>query len=153
MIKISEIKELIKVLDASSVDELVYEFENEKLKLKKNVPTFESVPVQTAQPIVTPAIELADDKQPVTVEKVQPDYDYEITSPMVGTFYLSSSPETGPYVKIGDQVTKKSVVCIVEAMKLFNEIEAEVDGEVVTILAENGELVEYGQPLFGIKQK
>lgn len=76
---------------------------------------------------------------------------HKITSPMVGTFYASSSPEADPYVTVGSKVTESSVVCIVEAMKLFNEIEAEVKGEIVEVLVENGQLVEYGQPLFLVK--
>lgn len=70
---------------------------------------------------------------------------------MVGTFYASPSPDAEAYVKKGDKVKEDSVVCIVEAMKLFNEIEAEVNGEIVEILVENGQLVEYGQPLFLVK--
>jgi acetyl-CoA carboxylase biotin carboxyl carrier protein len=70
---------------------------------------------------------------------------------MVGTFYRAPAPDAPPYVEVGSKVTEKTVVCIVEAMKLMNEIEAEVAGEVVEILAENGQLVEYGQPLFKIK--
>ncbi len=70
---------------------------------------------------------------------------------MVGTFYASSSPDAPPYVMVGDRVSKDSVVCIVEAMKLFNEIEADVEGEIVEILVNNGQLVEYGQPLFLVK--
>jgi acetyl-CoA carboxylase biotin carboxyl carrier protein len=76
---------------------------------------------------------------------------HTIESPMVGTFYRAPSPEADPYVQTGDKLTESTVVCIVEAMKLMNEIEAEVRGEVVEILVENGELVEYGQPLFLIK--
>lgn len=71
---------------------------------------------------------------------------------MVGTFYSSPNPESPAFVKVGDQVSEESIVCIVEAMKLFNEIEAEVTGEIVEILVENGELVEYGQPLFLVKE-
>ena len=70
---------------------------------------------------------------------------------MVGTFYHSPSPDVDPYVKVGSKVSKDSIVCIVEAMKLFNEIEAEVNGEIVEILVKNGQLVEYGQPLFLVK--
>jgi acetyl-CoA carboxylase biotin carboxyl carrier protein len=70
---------------------------------------------------------------------------------MVGTFYASPTPETDAYVKTGSVVSKDSIVCIVEAMKLFNEIEAEVNGEIVEVLAKNGQLVEYGQPLFLVK--
>ena len=76
---------------------------------------------------------------------------HKITSPMVGTFYASPSPDAAVYVKAGDKVKKDSVVSIVEAMKLFNEIEAEVNGEIVEVLVQNGQLVEYGQPLFLVK--
>jgi acetyl-CoA carboxylase biotin carboxyl carrier protein len=76
---------------------------------------------------------------------------HTIKSPIVGTFYRASSPNSDPFVKIGDQVESDTVVCIIEAMKLMNEIQAEVSGEVVKIFVENGQPVEYGQPLFGIK--
>jgi acetyl-CoA carboxylase biotin carboxyl carrier protein len=75
-----------------------------------------------------------------------------IVSPMVGTFYRAPSPEAPPFVEVGDDVEPGKVVCIIEAMKLFNEIEAEVKGNVVKILAENGKPVEYGQKLFLIKK-
>jgi len=74
-----------------------------------------------------------------------------IASPIVGTFYRSASPSADPFVKIGSNVAPESVVCIIEAMKLMNEIQAEASGEVVKIYVENGQPVEYGQPLFGIK--
>jgi acetyl-CoA carboxylase biotin carboxyl carrier protein len=73
-----------------------------------------------------------------------------IKSPMIGTFYHSASPETPPFVKVGDHVGPTSTVCIIEAMKVFNEIPAEVSGQVVAVLVENGEPVEFGQPLFKI---
>ncbi|MBD0372326.1 MAG: acetyl-CoA carboxylase biotin carboxyl carrier protein [Pyrinomonadaceae bacterium] len=75
-----------------------------------------------------------------------------ITSPIVGTFYRSPSPTSEPFVRIGSHVDADSIVCIIEAMKLMNEIQAETTGEVVKIYVENGQPVEYGQPLFGIKQ-
>jgi acetyl-CoA carboxylase biotin carboxyl carrier protein len=75
----------------------------------------------------------------------------EIKSPMVGTFYRSSNPESPSYVEEGDQVTAETAVCIVEAMKVFNEIKAEVEGTIVSILVENGQTVEYGQPMFLVK--
>src|SRR5699024_10950144 len=77
----------------------------------------------------------------------------EIVSPMVGTFYRKPSPDSENYVEVGDQVNEDSIVCIVEAMKLFNEIEAETTGEVTEILVGDGELVEYGQALFKVKLK
>ena len=75
-----------------------------------------------------------------------------ITSPMVGTFYRSPSPEASPFVEVGDEIDAGKVVCIIEAMKLFNEIEAEVRGKIIKILAENGKPVEYGQKLFLVKK-
>ncbi|RIL83589.1 acetyl-CoA carboxylase biotin carboxyl carrier protein, partial [Staphylococcus cohnii] len=74
-----------------------------------------------------------------------------INAPMVGTFYKSPSPEESPYVQVGDSVSNESTVCILEAMKLFNEIQAEVKGEITEILVEDGQMVEYGQPLFKVK--
>jgi acetyl-CoA carboxylase biotin carboxyl carrier protein len=88
-----------------------------------------------------------------TASQTEADTDlYKITSPIVGTFYRSPGPDKEPYVKEGSQVAPESVVCIVEAMKLMNEIQAETSGQVVKIYVENGQPVEYGQPLFGIKK-
>jgi len=74
-----------------------------------------------------------------------------VTSPMVGTFYSASSPDAAPYVKIGDQVGPESVVCIIEAMKVFNEIPAECSGKIVSMLVENGDAIEFGQKLFKLQ--
>jgi len=76
---------------------------------------------------------------------------HKIVSPMVGTFYRAPAPDAPPFVNPGDRVDEKTVVCIIEAMKLMNEIEAEVKGVIVDVLVENGQLVEYGQPLFLVK--
>lgn len=76
-----------------------------------------------------------------------------ITSPMVGTFYASSAPDKPPYVKKGDKISKGQVVCIVEAMKLMNEIESEFDGDIVEVCVKDGDVVEYGMPLFKIKEE
>ena len=76
---------------------------------------------------------------------------HEITSPMVGTFYEAASPESPPYLKVGDTVTEETVVCIIEAMKVMNEIKAETKGVVTEILAQNGKPVQFGQPLFRVK--
>ena len=84
-------------------------------------------------------------------EKAEDEDLVEIKSPMVGTFYRAPSPESPPYVQISDKITKETVLCIVEAMKLMNEIKAEMNGSVVDILVENGQPVEYGQPMFKIK--
>ncbi|AJY77260.1 acetyl-CoA carboxylase biotin carboxyl carrier protein [Paenibacillus beijingensis] len=159
MFKLSEIKELIELIDQTSVQEIEIENEGARLLIRKPGKT-EVVAVQTAPATNTytpaavpnapaPAAETA---APAAAQPAAPqDNLHTIVSPMVGTFYRSSSPDNPPYVNKGDRVTEKSVVCILEAMKLMNELEAEVRGEIVEILVENGQLVEYGQPLFLVK--
>jgi acetyl-CoA carboxylase biotin carboxyl carrier protein len=166
MLKVQEIRELIKLVDHSSIDEFSYEYEGSKIKMKKGTAVKYSgeqvqsvVSVPAAQPVQAgqdavksePKLETAA-IQEVKQEEVKDTSNlHKIVSPMVGTFYQSSSPDAEPYVKQGAKVSKDSIVCIVEAMKLFNEIEAEVNGEIVEILAKDGQLVEYGQPLFLVK--
>lgn len=164
MFKIQEIREIIKLVDSSSIDEFVYEADGAKVKLKKNgaIET-EVAPVkkEVAAPVVqqtapaAPAAAPAPAKVEAAPAPAAPVADdaslHKITSPMVGTFYQSPSPDAAAYVKVGDKVDGETIVCIVEAMKLFNEIEAEVTGEIVEVLVKDGELVEYGQPLFLVK--
>jgi acetyl-CoA carboxylase biotin carboxyl carrier protein len=162
--KIQEIREIIKLVDQSSLDEFLYESEGTKIKLKKNAKgtvnstseTFDSSSIveQPKQVEVKAPIVQEIPKEPVVVETAEDVVDsslHTIISPMVGTFYQSSSPDAAAYVEVGTKVSSDSIVCIVEAMKLFNEIEAEIDGEVVEILVKDGQLVEYGQPLFLVK--
>lgn len=157
MLKINEIHELIKRIDESSINEFVYEIEGVSLKLKKNEAPAVNVTgqAQAVPAAYAPAPQAAKpearEAAPVQEAPKQDENLHKITSPMVGTFYASSSPEAGPYVNQGSKVSENTVVCIVEAMKLFNEIEAEVKGEIVEVLVENGQLVEYGQPLFLVK--
>ncbi len=159
MFKLSEIKELIKLVDQTSVHELEIENEGARLSIRKpgrtevvnvQAPSFPTTylppaPVAHAAPVAVHAEEA----------KAAPSADtsnlHRIVSPMVGTFYRSPSPEAPPFVNIGDKVSDKTVVCILEAMKLMNPLEAEVKGEIVDILVENGQLVEFGQPLFLVK--
>ncbi|MEI7024666.1 acetyl-CoA carboxylase biotin carboxyl carrier protein [Paenibacillus sp. y28] len=165
MFKLSEIKELIKLVDQTSVQELEIENEGSRLSIRKPNKT-ESVVVSAAPqayaPVVTQAHTAIPAGQAVQVtaegagEPAQPqaaahDNLHKIVSPMVGTFYSAPSPGAASFVQAGDRVHEKSVVCIVEAMKLMNPLEAEVKGEIVDILVENGQLVEYGQPLFLVK--
>lgn len=157
MLSIEDIKSLMKEMDSSSISELKYESEETKITLRKASaiaekaaiqPALQPAPVQiaAAQPIATSASEKAE-------KDTEPDASlHKITAPMVGTFFSSSKPDAEAYVKKGSKVDKKTVVCIVEAMKLFNEIEAECKGTIVDILAEDGQLVEYGQPLFLVKE-
>lgn len=163
MFKIQEIREIIKLVDSSSIDEFVYEADGAKVKLKKNgVVVTEAAPAkkEVAAPVVQQTAPVAAPAAPAAPAKVEEapaaptNTDaslHKITSPMVGTFYAAPNPESAAYVAVGDKVDGESIVCIVEAMKLFNEIEAEVTGEIVEVLAKDGELVEYGQPLFLVK--
>ena len=160
MLKVQEIRELIKLVDQSSIDEFVYENEGSKIKMKKNgaqvvtsvqpqISAFQAAPAVPAY-AAAPVQEVKPDSVQSEAKAYQANL-HKITSPMVGTFYASPTPDSDIYVKVGSKVSKDSIVCIVEAMKLFNEIEAEVNGEIVEVLAKNGQLVEYGQPLFLVK--
>lgn len=159
MFKLNEIKELIKLIDQSTVQEVEIENEGTRLLIRKPGKT-EVVTVQAAAPVVQavqPAAVAAVSAVPAPAAPAAApaaaaqDNLHKIVSPMVGTFYSAPSPEAGPYVQKGSRVSDKSVVCILEAMKLMNEIEAEVRGEIVEVLVENGQLVEFGQPLFLVK--
>jgi len=111
------------------------------------VPT---TPFPGAAPERTAPTDAEPEKPPVEEKKEEENLE-EIKSPMVGTFYRAPSPESPPYVQLGDKVNADSVLCIVEAMKLMNEIKAEMNGTVMDILVENGQPVEYGQPMFKIR--
>lgn len=163
MFKLSEIKELIKLVDQSSLQELEIESEGSRLFIRKPnkteqvvvtaapaAPSFAPVYAQAPAPqaaVQAPAAEAPSASKPAAADAGL----HTIVSPMVGTFYAAPSPGAAPFVSKGSSVKEKTVVCIIEAMKLMNEIEAEVNGEIVEVLVENGQLVEYGQPLFSVK--
>jgi len=170
--RLHELKDLIRVIDQSSIQEFELEQDGVRVVLKKAVSAAvapvsrpeavavkeEAVlpqPVQkTSEPVAEQPKPEPKPAQPAVAENAEADANlHQIVSPMVGTFYRAPAPDAPPYVEVGDQVNEKTVVCIVEAMKLMNEIEAEVSGEIVAIHAENGQLVEYGQPLFTVKVK
>ena len=139
-----DIKRMMDDMGNSKIDELNVEFpDGIKISMKKTdkvaKETQINIDTQSIQKNVTNEIQKSDEKLKI------------VTSPMVGTFYSSSSPKDEPFVKIGDKVKKGDVLCIVEAMKLMNEIESEYDGEVVEICVKNEEMVEYGKPLFKLK--
>ncbi|HDU1406693.1 TPA: acetyl-CoA carboxylase biotin carboxyl carrier protein [Staphylococcus pseudintermedius] len=151
-----EIKELINILDNSNLTEISIEDKGTTLNLKKEkekeiVTQQISAPQQMVAPTVT-AEPVQVNAASVDTPTTEADASLKtITAPMVGTFYKSPSPEESAYVQIGDQVTPDTTVCILEAMKLFNEIQAELAGEIVEILVEDGQMVEYGQALFKVK--
>lgn len=154
MLSIDEIKQLIELIDESTLDEFELETKDSKILLKKNK-TVVAAAVQEAPIAITQApAQAAPVAQAQTEANTAEDASLEvITSPMVGTFYASASPEDANFVSVGSKVSAQSVVCIVEAMKLFNEITADIDGEIAEILVSSGELVEFGQPLFKVRKK
>lgn len=146
LFNINEIKAIVNLISESNIKEFELEYEGTKIKLKKHAESamdISPIAIQNNSPVV--------DNKTKVLEKSKEDSYLQIKSPMVGTFYKSSSPDADDYVKVGDKVNENSVVCIIEAMKLFNEIKAEVKGEIVEILVQEGQLVEYGQPLFLVK--
>jgi len=161
--KPKEIQELIDFIAQSGLDEVNIETENFKLSVKKNTPpvkgtleggaTTQPIIVPVSQPVTlpvntTPTVQSV--AQSVTKPASSSDDSRYITvkSPMIGTYYKSANPESPAFVNIGDTISPGQTLCIIEAMKLFNEIESEVSGKVVKFLVENASPVEYDQPLF-----
>ncbi|MGN0508444.1 acetyl-CoA carboxylase biotin carboxyl carrier protein [uncultured Ruminococcus sp.] len=153
MYNLDEIKEFISLLEDSSLS--VFEIQKEdgsKIRLEKAQPAQQivnTIPVANgvaAPAPVVPAVESA----PAAPAAPVADNSKTIDAPIVGVFYAASAPGKAPYVSAGKKVKKGDVVCIIEAMKCMNEIQAEEDGEIVEVLVKDGELVEYGQPLFKI---
>jgi acetyl-CoA carboxylase biotin carboxyl carrier protein len=171
--KMHEIRELIRLIDESQIQEFEIDNEGAKISIKKFAGQVQVVSQPEAKPaaqttatVTAPApapapqvqaepapAPVAQEEKPAASNASELDEAnlHKIVSPMVGTFYRAPAPDAEPYVKEGDVVDEKTVVCIVEAMKLMNEIEAECRGTIVKVLVENGQLVEYGQPLFLVK--
>lgn len=156
--KVKELRDLIDFIAQSGLAEVNIETGEFKLSVKRYTeapPVVQATPVVTAAPLppaaatqaTTPAASqpaaLAQEATPAGSKK-----QLEIKSPMIGTFYRAPNPDAEPFVKVGDVVKKGQVVCIIEAMKLFNEIESEVEGRIVEVLVDNATPVEYDQPLF-----
>ena len=154
---IKQIQELIKFVSRSGVNEVSIEQKEFKITIKTNqAPTYVTaslppaqMPMQQQAAVNTPAAPAAETKS-APAEALTDDTSKFITvkSPMIGTFYRSSSPDKPSFVNVGDEVKVGQVVCIIEAMKLFNEIESEISGKIVKVLVEDASPVEYDQPLF-----
>ena len=154
---IDEIVTLIQAVSDNGLTSFVYEEGDQKLvlkkKKKKNVAQAPVAPVVISQPAAPAAVSEAPEKAAEEKKESTLDIgsDKVVTSPLVGTFYSSASPEAEAFVKEGDTVKKGQVLGIIEAMKLMNEIESEYDGVVEAVLVNNEDVVEYGQPLFRIR--
>lgn len=164
---LKEIQELIRILSKSNVAELRIERDNFKITLRtrdfyqenKHVaapaPVLQAATAPLIHPVAAPAPVSAPPATAAPKAESTPPADtgnlITIKSPMIGTFYRSAGPDKEPFVKVGDEIKQGSVLCVIEAMKLFNEIESEYSGKIVKILVENAKPVEYDQPLFLIE--
>ena len=149
---IRKVKKLIEMLENSNLEEIEIQEGEESVRLVKSNGNISNI--SSAQPIAVPqtstvAPEEENQSEEVNLESEEGNF---ITSPMVGTFYASASPGAKPFINVGDIVAEGDVVCIVEAMKMMNEIKSEFSGKVVSIKVENSEPVEYGQALFEIAE-
>jgi acetyl-CoA carboxylase biotin carboxyl carrier protein len=153
---IKEVEELIRFVAKANVSEVEFETKDVKLVIKTNKAAERTVEVQMQPQAVSqpaPAKQVAVPAQDAPAPKPQPKADSDagyitIKSPMIGTFYRSPGPDKPPFVNVGDKIEKGKVICVIEAMKLFNEIEAEISGTVVKVLLNDASPAEYDQPLF-----
>ena len=146
---LEHIEALLKLLGEHDVSEFKYEDETHSLRLRLGAPVALAAPTMVAAPAASPVA-----AAPAAAAAGVADSDAGLTvmeSPMVGTFYRAPGPDADVFVKVGDSVAPGKVLCIVEAMKLMNEIEAEVSGTIVEILVDNAQPVQFGQPLFKIR--
>lgn len=152
------LRRLIKIFDESTAAELTIEEEGTKISLSRKFSDSIAAPVyaqpvsayHATAPIPPPVVHAAADSN-LAASSAEDENLHKINSPMVGTFYRAPSPDSGPFVEIGDHVSAGTTLCIIEAMKLMNEIESDISGTIVKILVENAEPVEYNQPMFLIK--
>ncbi len=150
-----KLKTLIDLVSESNVSELEITEAEGKVRIVKSAPVVAAAPVTYSMapapvaPSVVPAVEVA--ATPVAAAAPAEPVGHTVKSPMVGTFYRASSPGAKPFVEIGDTIKEGETICIVEAMKILNEIEADKSGTVTKILVDNGQAVEYGQPLYVIE--
>ncbi len=162
---LKSILEILRTVNKSDLTELEIEDKDFKIKIKKGSSTYQVIPQQVF-PVNLPTsmnVPVLPQAQTQSQELILPSETKEevsqvqkantvfIKSPMIGTFYRSPAPDKDPYVKVGDIIRKGQVLCLIEAMKLFNEIESEVEGKIVKILVENAQPVEYDQPLFEVE--
>jgi acetyl-CoA carboxylase biotin carboxyl carrier protein len=162
MMKPKEIQELLDFIANSGLAEVNIETEQFKINVKRNAPVQQTLALpQIIQPAALPTQPLTNATTQATTSTEKPadtsstanSKHITIKSPMIGTFYRSSSPDTPSLINVGDEITPGKPLCIIEAMKLFNEIESEFEGKIVKILVENATPVEFDQPLFIIEQK
>jgi acetyl-CoA carboxylase biotin carboxyl carrier protein len=146
---IRKVKKLIELLEESGISELEISEGEESVRISRHPRTTMQAPMAMGTPMLQ-AAPLAAAPASAAPVKPRPD-DHTVTSPMVGTYYASASPGAKPFVDIGSEVKVGQILCIIEAMKMMNQIESDKAGRVTSILAKNGDPVEFGQPLFSIE--
>jgi acetyl-CoA carboxylase biotin carboxyl carrier protein len=152
---IRKVKKLIELLDDSGIAEIEITEGDDSVRISRYATGAVAAPVAAPAPAAAPpaaSATAAEPAQPAPAE-TQDEEGFEVTAPMVGTFYAASSPGAAPYVQVGDRVSEGDTLCIIEAMKMMNQIEADVAGVVKSIRIQNGEPVEFGQVLFVIDQR
>jgi len=154
---LNQVKKLVKLVESSQIDELEIQDEGIRIRVTKSRAGHVLAPAMAQSAVHAPVSAVSAPQPPVAAgpaESVPAPSDklVEIRSPMVGTFYRAPAPDAPPYVREGDLIQPQKILCIIEAMKLMNEIEAEISGRVVKILAENAQAVEYNQPLFLVEK-
>lgn len=145
------IRKLVKLVDSSEITDLEIEEDGLRVKIAKKIRGVKAVTQPQILSSTFPVMQHAVEEPTAPVKEETKENMHEIRSPIVGTFYRAPAPDADPYVQIGDSISAGSVLCIVEAMKLMNEIESDVSGKIIKILVENGKPVEYNQPLFLIQ--
>ncbi len=151
---LKEIRQILKLMDTHGLTEFTLERDDEKLALKREVHDHSQSPViqHVVAPVATPPLQAAPAAPPAEVEETKEDESLHLlTSPMVGTFYAASSPDSDPYARVGAPVSPDTTVCIIEAMKIMNEIKAEVNGVIEEVCVQNGQPVEFGETLFKVR--
>ena len=152
---IRKVKKLIELLDESGIAEIEITEGEESVRISRYPPGAPVAPIAVTAPAPVVAPVPAPVAAPAeAVAPVEPEEDgFEVTAPMVGTVYAASSPGAAPYVQVGDRVNEGDILCVIEAMKMMNQIEADVSGVIKSIRIQNGEPVEFGQTLFVIDQR
>ncbi len=150
---LNQVRELLAILNQTDIEELSLKSSDFELTIRKGVPAISVVSAPGGAAEASPSPRSVAEVSGVAPPKI-PAVDkswVEVTSPMVGTFYRASAPDEPSFVEVGDVVRRGQTICIIEAMKLMNELDAELSGEVMEILVENGKPVEFGQPLMRVK--
>ena len=148
--KVKEIQDIINFIKKTDLDDVSIETENYKIRVKKNNATVseikksKNISTQISEPVQTEV------KKIIKTEDKEPSKNVIVKSPMIGTFYRSPNPESDPFISEGDSIKIGQKVCIIEAMKLFNDIESEISGKIVKILVDDNSPVEFDQPLFEV---